>query len=289
MGCSIRSVFSLTIVVTTVLCGCMQVSENTSQPLSDATTVVENTATQVAPVASATSDSFFTVVSNGAKSEADIGVELPGFSSIDRTILREPEYEIKPGYCLLVFGPKFETQVWLVADGETIYVDRNANGDLTDDGETLLPQSGSGSGNRHYEKTDLVPADGLQEHTQFTIGCYQTNEKKIHHFIKVKVNGEIQQYAGWRPIFSNSPESAKILQFGGKFAPQPLRKHQLSLTEDDQELHLSFFTKGHGLNSNTMLGYSAVPESTIPIAEIEWPSADSAVPIRTEVQLTQRC
>src|SRR6266478_3980742 len=54
---------------------------------------------------------------------------------IDRRIAKEPRYESKsPWYCLLLFGPEQKTKVWMVLDGKRLYVDRNANGDLTDDG-----------------------------------------------------------------------------------------------------------------------------------------------------------
>ncbi len=51
---------------------------------------------------------------------------------LDRTIAKEPAYQSKqPRYCLLVFGSEAKTRVWLVLDGDTLYVDRNGNGDLT--------------------------------------------------------------------------------------------------------------------------------------------------------------
>src|SRR5438067_1165710 len=58
-------------------------------------------------------------------------------SKIDRSITREPAYKGKPKYCLLVFGPEAKTKVWLVLDGDTLYVDRNGNGDLTENGERV--------------------------------------------------------------------------------------------------------------------------------------------------------
>src|SRR5262245_12310826 len=56
---------------------------------------------------------------------------------IDRTIAKEPAYKSKPKYCLLVFGPEAKTRVWLVLDGEVLYVDRNGNGDLTQEGKQV--------------------------------------------------------------------------------------------------------------------------------------------------------
>jgi hypothetical protein len=58
-------------------------------------------------------------------------------AKIERTIAREPAYTGKPSYCLLVFGPEAKTRVWLVRDGDTLYVDRNGAGDLTAPGARL--------------------------------------------------------------------------------------------------------------------------------------------------------
>src|SRR5581483_10139896 len=56
------------------------------------------------------------------------------FATVDRRIAKEPAYQDKPLYCLALLGPNGGTRVWLVLDGDRLYVDKNANGDLTDDG-----------------------------------------------------------------------------------------------------------------------------------------------------------
>src|SRR5579864_2854309 len=64
---------------------------------------------------------------------------------IDRTIGKEPVYKSKtPKYGLLVFGPKAQDRVWLVQDGDILYVDRNGNGDLTEPGEKILAEKKAG-------------------------------------------------------------------------------------------------------------------------------------------------
>ena len=40
---------------------------------------------------------------------------------IDRTIGKEPVYQSKPKYCLLVFGPEAKSRVWFVLDGVTLF------------------------------------------------------------------------------------------------------------------------------------------------------------------------
>src|SRR5262245_22295686 len=52
-------------------------------------------------------------------------------TKLDRTIAKEPAYKNKPKYCLLVFGPEAKSRVWLVQDGDVLYVDRTGTGDLT--------------------------------------------------------------------------------------------------------------------------------------------------------------
>ncbi len=63
--------------------------------------------------------------------------EVLDLTRVDRSLPREPAYKATPGYCLLVFGPKARQRVWLVLDGDTLYVDRNGNGDLTEKGERV--------------------------------------------------------------------------------------------------------------------------------------------------------
>src|SRR5882762_11316605 len=61
-----------------------------------------------------------------------------GLAKIERKIAKEPTYQTKtPKYCLLVFGLDAKTHAWLVQDGDTLYVDRNGSGDLTEDGKRV--------------------------------------------------------------------------------------------------------------------------------------------------------
>ena len=61
-------------------------------------------------------------------------------SKVDRILTKEPAYRSKPRYCVLVFGPEAKTRVWLVQDGDTLYVDRNGDGDLTEPGKKILAE-----------------------------------------------------------------------------------------------------------------------------------------------------
>jgi hypothetical protein len=59
-------------------------------------------------------------------------------AAVDRIIRNEPAYRTKsPRYALLVFGPEAKDRVWLVHDGDTLYVDRNGDGDITESSEAV--------------------------------------------------------------------------------------------------------------------------------------------------------
>jgi len=59
-------------------------------------------------------------------------------AGIERAIKKEPKYRTEsPRYFLLAFGPEARHHVWLVHDGDVLYVDCNGNGDLTEPGESI--------------------------------------------------------------------------------------------------------------------------------------------------------
>jgi predicted choloylglycine hydrolase len=69
-------------------------------------------------------------------SPAQPGASASDYDKIERRLVKEPVYQTKsPKYALLLFGPQMGLRVWIVMDGEILYVDRNGNGDLTEPGE----------------------------------------------------------------------------------------------------------------------------------------------------------
>src|SRR5262249_22100451 len=90
-------------------------------------------------------------------------------SKIDRAIAKEPIYQSKsPKYCLLVFGPDAKFRVWLVHDGNVLFVDRNGNGDLTDQGERV---EGTEYQKRwwNFNAGDVLGADGKPRYKSLTV------------------------------------------------------------------------------------------------------------------------
>jgi hypothetical protein len=222
---------------------------------------------------------------------------LPDLTAIDRRVI-EPAYRGKPGYCLLVFGPRAATRVWLVTDGETLYVDHNANGDLTEPGEAFAPASRSQSTALEdgkelpyrewvHEVGDVQPADGSGKHTGLRLVRFQSGDRPAEHVLSVRYRGATLQYAGWGPLFAGSREQAPIIHLGGPVIPRPLRGAKLSLSEQGQELHFCVGTPGLGKHSFAFVGYESVPGAVHPVAEVAWPT--EAGLLRERFRLRQRC
>src|SRR3954470_9090637 len=62
-------------------------------------------------------------------------------SHFDRSISKEPRYEGTPKYSLITLGNRGDVRVWMVEDGKRLFVDKNANGDMTDDGPPIKPSN----------------------------------------------------------------------------------------------------------------------------------------------------
>ena len=155
-------------------------------------------------------------------------------TKIDRTIAKEPAYTSKPKYCLLVFGPEAKTRVWLVPDGDTLYVDRNGNGDLTEKGERFvlaLDEYDRKRGRRVWKVGDIAASDGKVRYTDLQVSDISEDAKYVSglgpgHGISVNVpvgkdrvpqcaGGFVYPRHGFRLHFAPRPADAPIVHFGG--------------------------------------------------------------------------
>src|SRR5262249_23578053 len=84
---------------------------------------------------------------------------------VSRAIGKQPRYAGKPQYCLLVFGKEGKGRVWLVRDGNVLYVDKNGDGDLTGADEKISNEA-DGDGTTFHAGT--VRAAG-REHRHLSV------------------------------------------------------------------------------------------------------------------------
>jgi hypothetical protein len=209
---------------------------------------------------------------------------------IERKILKEPRYQsTAPTYCLLVFGQQARTRVWLVLDREakTVFIDRNGNGDLTEENERVTAPAGA------FDLGDVTEADGQPSHTDLRLSVTPHSEKERLVWaceISVLIGGKYRQQAGGESLrFAARPQDAPVIHFHG---PLSLRPHAvpLLLAGETTEFNALIGTEGLGQGTYAWIAYSHIPADIHPIAEIIFPSSEvNHLAITMQVALEQRC
>jgi hypothetical protein len=226
---------------------------------------------------------------------------------------------------LLVFGPEAKTKVWLVIDGDTLYVDRNGNGDITEKDERVdLPafekdrSSSPLIGDQREVKAGDIH-DGRLLHTDLAITQVRLNldykpkdrdEELFKRFagtvsdgILYSVSLSVEMSADRGRVkftavadsqgflaFAGRPENAPVIHFDGplRIGLQPMQ--ELMREEKPTELHCWVGTQGIGAGTFAVLEYVSkpgfLPNDCHPLAEIEFAGRN---PERVKVVLKDRC
>jgi hypothetical protein len=208
---------------------------------------------------------------------------------VDRSIGKEPAYQTGlPKYCLLVFGPEAKTRVWLVVDGNELYIDRNGNGDLTEAGECVAATL---AGRWHD-----FPAGQIQE----TNGTSRQISLRIRDFnsaygkcagLMVILDGKRKQFVGFdeaNPFqLAHRPQHAPVVHLEGPLRIKLYGEPPILAAGEETELNIAIGTPGVGPGSFCAIQCCTVLEcKTSPVAEIEFPHRDpSHAPIRLRVPI----
>jgi hypothetical protein len=235
-------------------------------------------------------------------------------SGIDRKIGPEPAYREMPRYCMLVFGRDAEHKVWLVHDGDTLYVDRNANGDLTEPAEKVVAGEDGGM----FEVGD-VPA-GNRTHKRLMVHVMKfewiaqidTEAKKrsrqdpnARHYlllIDIELPGLVGGGIGGRVThvvehdangfleFADAPQRAPVVHFDGPREVVLFGRPRLTVGRTT-DLVAGIGMPGIGAGTTAYLGYEGiVPKGLSPQADIAFAPADAGQqPIRQHYELKHRC
>ena len=243
-------------------------------------------------------------------------------SKVERRLIKEPAYQSgSPRYALLVIGPGAKDRVWIVKDGDTLYVDRNGNGDLTDPGEKIAAKKGSGKDGSMYEVEDLNV--GGKKHYRLRVivlplkaflssefgkapglaaavakdptgeSMMLTLEITAPHLVSkglvtavvgpVDVNGPL--------VLAKKPADAPVIHFGGPLAVSFLHETPSLRRNRSTECTLTVGTPGLGTGTFSSIAYEGViPESLNPTMEVTYSSAKpGSPPVKTLYELKERC
>jgi hypothetical protein len=249
---------------------------------------------------------------SGPASAADL-------SKIDRTIAKEPRYQSKPGYCLLVFGADAKTKVWLVLDGDVLYVDRNGSGDLTEGEKEVRREKSERQVPGSFRCGDIVPADGKARYRRLRVSGSPEEGGMV---VAINEGGKHVQTAGVDVngflVFADSPEQAPVVHFDGPLtmglvpATEVTRSATLVKKGDrtevvrettvrailprferggkDADLRVAVGTVGQGKGTFAAIHHTGLASGIHPVAELEFPhQASPKGPIHITLALRNRC
>jgi hypothetical protein len=242
---------------------------------------------------------------------------------VPRTIDREPAYQTSnPQYCLLVFGPRATTRIWLVLDGDTLYVDRN--GELREPNKkvTLPPfkpihttqdkpeeserqvsfSIDAGPGARGQLlflqvrlRKDFIPKKREDAQYLARLGG------RLDTFGVVLMTGDLKELFSGGPgtiqtamedqagmlLFADRPQDAPILHFNGPVQMR-LQSDRALVRGEASFLIADMGTPGLGNGSFVLRDPGLFRGHVHPIAEIEFPARQpGGVPIKQRVALDQ--
>jgi hypothetical protein len=233
-------------------------------------------------------------------------------SKIDRTIAKEPAYQSKPKYCLVVFGADAGTMVWLVLDGDVLYVDRNGNGDLTAANKKVLRGKPYGEMPGSFACGDIVQADGQTVYRGLWVrGPLEERTMSVALDLTSKHGQSAGVDANGFLRFADRPERAPIVHFHGPLTmgliPPTERTESATRVQKgnrteiirnttvrtilptfvrggkDDDLRVAVGSAGQGKGTFAAIHHTDLANGLHPVAELEFANR---VPVKGAIKIT---
>jgi hypothetical protein len=139
------------------------------------------------------------------------------YGKIDRSLRKEPAYKSRaPKYALLLFGREAKMRVWAILDGETLYLDRNGDGDLTGPGERFARVA-------ECKDVEIADPDGKTRYVITSVGHFtQPKPPRSSLMVNVDVKGPLayQQYCDVE-LRAGPRAAAAVAHFHGPLTAGP--------------------------------------------------------------------
>lgn len=167
-------------------------------------------------------------------------------AKIERKIAKEPKYNHTPKYCLMVFGLEAKHRVWVVVDGERVFVDLSCNGDFVDAGESFKVDRDGAT-----EIGDIVDPLTKRKHTRFGISKFAIDTYRLV-IDPAFHNPKIPRIFGFANVtFADKPSDAPIVHFGG-----PLEMGLSMATIDDRPAFICAEIVTPGVGKGSLVYYT---------------------------------
>jgi hypothetical protein len=194
---------------------------------------------------------------------------------------------------LLALGPKAETRIWLVLDGDLYYIDRNGNGDLTEANERVPIEhkiKETDDDGQTYFTTPLFEEEvtDRQGRRRLEVRFEHSADYREAGCIVVVREGKLPRIC--TAVLADRPQQAEVLYLDG---PLSLRLEEVDgppLVRGKEPKDLCVCIGTFGPNAAALIQNKAVPAEAHPLAEIQFPSKQpGGKPINVRVVLDRRC
>jgi hypothetical protein len=201
---------------------------------------------------------------------------------------KEPRYRTTPAYGLLLLDDDVGKAVWLARDHDTLYVDRNGNGDLTEPGEAFRPAEERG-GVVTFRVPRLVIPGVRREYRNLVVHVHLPSRKReIEELwvVEMDVGGQGRPFGSLVP--TERPNKAGRLLFGA-----PLRLTLPWGVElrrgEPADLYVSITTPPRPVPTAGAIHDKGIPAGTHPVAEVTFPGKVPGKTITAHCPLAKRC
>ena len=207
--------------------------------------------------------------------------------TIDRTILKEPAYRTgQPKYCLAVFGLKAETRVWMVLDGDTLFIDRNGNLDLTEAGESVKGMPRQAHGEIQFHALTIT-AEGVPANTRLKVTAGPDLTFVYCYSLGPSWQRAVVDNQGYLS-FADKPQTAPVLHFQGPLMIGLRFDNKFRRHSGPEDLDVMVGTPGVGIGSFVRFGHETLAKNLRPVLEIDFPEIDGRL-IHVRTTLDKRC
>ena len=207
-------------------------------------------------------------------------------------LVTEPKYDNTPHYAVIAIGENRDNQIWVVVDGEKLFVDFNEDGNLDDPAEVFEADEAftfDGATFSTYHLGEIYTADSI--HTELTVVA-GVGANSVSAKISMRIDGERQSRNSHMSARDMVPESqrAPVFHFGGPVSMGLYEVPQQLTPGKETDFYALVGTPGTGRKTLTALEHRDANSEVHPKAKFVFQNrTDGEPPLTVVCHLTERC